>query len=408
MAQPPGVQCCSCTPPSGAISARSAPWCAVIPRSAGAMPAQRSVRTRCVPALCSTAAGSRALTSCAACSRKLPWCGSSITATGSMFSGWLAAHATRPAHPSSSSGPVKSRAVRTRAAAVRCAAAARCALACHTSMARPASDARSGAAPGAGHTTRAASDPMRKSSPAVWTSGATPRSASHAASVPITRRSLPAAARSHAWPRRGGTITRSAPKARTTSGMAEQCSRLSQLSTTASRWRTPSAANAGTMRREPALSSLEVPASNTTQVRPARTSTQEPLPTSSISARSVPGAGAPAWGRAGPSHSSAARSTSTPHAPRRTVVLGAIQATGTAITAATTHHAAGRPVHHADAGRSQATCAVQSRNPAQPHATAPGTAATAAGSTAPRAMAATPAMVTSAAAGMVSTLMGAA
>lgn len=281
-------------------------------------------------------------------------------------------------------------------------------LACHARSARPASDVRSGVAPGAGHTTRAAIAPMRRSSPAACASGCTPRSASHAASVPNARRSLPCAARSHACPRRVGTTTRSAPKARTTSGMAEQCSRLSQLSTTASRWRTPSAASAGTMRRDPALSSLDVPASKSTHVPPARTSTQEPLPTSSMSARSVPGGGWPASGRAGPIHRSAASSTSAPHAPRRNAALGATHATGTATMAAATHHVAGRPVHHADPGRSQATCAVQSRNPAQPQATAPGTAAAAGGSAAPAAMAATPAMVTSAAAGMVSTLMGAA
>lgn len=256
-----------------------------------------------------------------------------------------------------------------------------------------------------GHSASMARSPTRASSPIHWGSHGTPRARSHSTMA----RAAPEA------PRPGspsgpimlpGTSTRWMPNARTTSGTAEKCASRSCVTTSASTWRTPSAASAGTMRRVPALS-LDPPASTSKVVRSDRTSRHAPSPVSTASTRRAPLGGAPACGVAAPCHTSAVSTTTVASAPSRTARGRPTHSATTAASDATTHHSEGRPVHQMDPGTSQDARATQSSDAAQAHAAAPGSSATAALSW-PAAMAATPPTVTSAAAGMVSTLIGAA
>lgn len=142
-------------------------------------------------------------------------------------------------------------------------------------------------------------------------------------------------------------------------------------------------------------------------MRADRTSRHAPSPVSTASTRKVPPGGAPACGVATPCHTSAARTTAVASAPRRTARGRATHSATTAASEATTHHNEGRPVHQMDPGTSQDARATQSSDAAQAHAAAPGRSDATALNW-PTAMAATPPTVTSAAAGMVSTLIGAA
>ena len=135
--------------------------------------------------------------------------------------------------------------------------------------------------------------------------------------------------------------------------------------------RTPSAASAGTIRREPALESPEVPASTKTVMVLVRIKWHAPPPTAIDSTNTSPRPGDCANGRNGPSHKPTIKDIVT-NQPKILDVWGvAIHADTHAIKATIVHHTSGRPVHQVPPGAEAAMVAVAPRVAAQVVATAP-------------------------------------
>jgi len=277
----------------------------------------------------------------------------------------------------------------------------------HASMgairtARHPSCRRSGTARSPGQRTSTCRLPHVKLSPRRATSGRSPCEANRAASA------APAPSRSHRWSARiDGTTSRPTVNARSTSGSADTRARVRSVRTTASIVRTPSAASAGTMRRDPALPSDMLPASTSTVLDPHATTWHAPSPSSSVVTTSDPPRRSRACGRAMPNQRSMARIARIAQHPCRTRAVVARQASTVVPSAATVHQDAGRPVHQMAPGRSSDPTAISSSARAHAAAVAPQAAPDASDRGAVT-VAQTPAIVVNAASGMVSTLSGAA
>ena len=132
--------------------------------------------------------------------------------------------------------------------------------------------------------------------------------------------------------------------ARSISGTPDTSANDRDPMTNRSMWRTPSAASAGTIRREPALESPEVPASTKTVMVLVRIKWHAPFPTAIDSTNTSPGPGDCAYGRNTPTQRPTISEIVTNQPRNRDVRWAAIHAATHAIKATTVHHTSGRPV----------------------------------------------------------------
>lgn len=194
---------------------------------------------------------------------------------------------------------------------------------------------------------------------------------------------------------------------RRTSGTAEQLASDRDPTNSASMRRMPSVASAGTMVRDPASGSPVDPASSTTTVRSERMTVQDPRPTASESTTTSPGRMAVAAEHGAPETMDAAIATPIAAHDHRQARRGWIQATTTATRSAAHHHHPTRPVAATAPGASAAACAIHASE--RTHSTATEPNSRPASPTNGRvAMESAPPIVAIAAAGMVTTLSGAA
>ncbi len=202
-------------------------------------------------------------------------------------------------------------------------------------------------------------------------------------------------------------ITERTSNARSTSGTAEQLASDREPMTSASTRRTPSAASEGTIVREPASGSPRAPASRITVVPGVRMSEHEPRLTAIESTiTSLPSKDVRAEQMV-PESKPATITAATAPANQRHRRLGLIHATTIATSIAAAHVMPGRPVAEVEFGCSAATDAIHASD--RTHSTETDPAHIAAVPRTPCvAIAIAPPMVASAAAGIVTTLSGAA
>ncbi len=248
-----------------------------------------------------------------------------------------------------------------------------------------------------------ATSPSWSRSPATTVSTGTPEARTARPSAPAHPDRTPRRASASA----GGARIRPTGMDRSTSGTPEHRVIVRSVRTSASRRRTPSAASDGTAVRAPTVASVGRPTSTSTETLAVRTRWQLPVPTSKVITSMESLGTVAANGRAGPHHRAAPSARVTTMATVRVRRSTAAIHAAPEARAAIVHHGDGRPVHQTAPGRSSDATAIASSVAAHAAATCP-SARPSGGTASTVTAAATPAIVVSAAAGIVATLSGAA